>query len=355
LDWFKDKGDPYTSYAVTFDLNGGGAVESAASDTKTGKVAKPADPTREGYTFDGWFTAASGGEAFDFDAVITAATTVYARWTVIAVVPEPLADGAYSIPVAAFHETNNSLSMMSPLLYADAYVEISDGDIEVTLYFIGGSIMGMGVSAADYYGISVYDNVPALSEVYNQGIDVRTVKISVESLDEFIPLKIGTNNAMGGASNKIRLKFTPDEAVADGAGLAYLIPSAAYHATNETLSMMAPMLYGEAYIELVGEKYAITFYIITAYVTPPMPGAQPVLAEASTITVNGYKDVGDEEFKPADFAEYDASIDVVVAKITISDLSADIHVSTSRGNFRLRLNVAEAEKTDAAPVFTSLQ
>lgn len=42
---------------------------------------KPNDPTRPGYTFAGWYTAASGGTAFDFNQVLTKDTTLYAHWS----------------------------------------------------------------------------------------------------------------------------------------------------------------------------------------------------------------------------------------------------------------------------------
>lgn len=68
-------------YTVSFDAAGGTAVPSqvvAYGDT----AIAPTDPTRYGYVFDGWYTAASGGTAWDFATdTITGATTIYAQWT----------------------------------------------------------------------------------------------------------------------------------------------------------------------------------------------------------------------------------------------------------------------------------
>ena len=80
--WTQEAPTPQT-YTVTFDGQGG-AVNPASVTVTNGRAygALPT-PARNGYTFDGWFTAASGGTQ------VTAATTVsltgnqtlYAHWT----------------------------------------------------------------------------------------------------------------------------------------------------------------------------------------------------------------------------------------------------------------------------------
>jgi len=68
-------------YTVTFDSRGGSAVSSAdglAGDT----VAKPADPSRDGYTFGGWYpTAACDTTQVAFPYTIAGDVTLYAAWT----------------------------------------------------------------------------------------------------------------------------------------------------------------------------------------------------------------------------------------------------------------------------------
>ena len=81
-----DTNDP-VQYTVTFSAGNVGDDEvtgmPAAVTVESGqKVARPAaEPSREGYEFDDWYTAAAGGEAFDFDSAITQNTTIYAQWT----------------------------------------------------------------------------------------------------------------------------------------------------------------------------------------------------------------------------------------------------------------------------------
>ena len=52
-----------------------------------GTLARPADPSRAGFTFTGWFSDAALTTPADFTAPVTAATTFYAAWTAVVVPP----------------------------------------------------------------------------------------------------------------------------------------------------------------------------------------------------------------------------------------------------------------------------
>ena len=66
---------------ITFNANGGTVTPNKAAAGEDGKVSALPVPTRSGYTFDGWYTASSGGEKITTDYVFTSDTTVYAHWT----------------------------------------------------------------------------------------------------------------------------------------------------------------------------------------------------------------------------------------------------------------------------------
>lgn len=76
---------------VTFDSNEGTAVDSQLVPVGD-KVAKPADPTKEGYTFSGWFTDEGCTNAYDFDADVDGTQpefTLYAGWKAAPATVEP--------------------------------------------------------------------------------------------------------------------------------------------------------------------------------------------------------------------------------------------------------------------------
>lgn len=76
---------------VNFDSNQGTAVDSQLVAVG-GKVAKPADPTKKGYTFSGWFTDKDCTNAYDFDADVDGTQpefTLYAGWKAVPATVEP--------------------------------------------------------------------------------------------------------------------------------------------------------------------------------------------------------------------------------------------------------------------------
>ena len=67
---------------VTFNSQGGSAVSprTVTTGTAIGAANFPANPTRANHTFLGWYTAVTGGTAFNANTVVNANITVHARW-----------------------------------------------------------------------------------------------------------------------------------------------------------------------------------------------------------------------------------------------------------------------------------
>lgn len=69
-------------YTVTFVYNYDNLGTYTTQKVSSGEKAKiPDTPTRSGYTFNGWYTQATGGSKFDFDTEITKDITLYAQWS----------------------------------------------------------------------------------------------------------------------------------------------------------------------------------------------------------------------------------------------------------------------------------
>ncbi len=91
LDWGISLSTPFLknisntnirTVAVAFNSNGGSAVTGKFANYNT-TITAPTNPTRLGYTFGGWYTAATGGKVITFPQKVTASMTVYAHWNVV--------------------------------------------------------------------------------------------------------------------------------------------------------------------------------------------------------------------------------------------------------------------------------
>lgn len=71
------------SFVMYFNANGGSVSTTSKAALCGIELGTLPTPTRTGYTFNGWFTAASGGEQITANSIIEIAEdiTLYARWT----------------------------------------------------------------------------------------------------------------------------------------------------------------------------------------------------------------------------------------------------------------------------------
>ncbi len=72
------------TFTVTFDKNGGSDLSSANKTVTYGETyGDLATVSREGYTFDGWYTASTGGSKIEAGTTVTITEdqTLYAQWT----------------------------------------------------------------------------------------------------------------------------------------------------------------------------------------------------------------------------------------------------------------------------------
>lgn len=100
-------------YTVTFDVDGGNAI-APVTVVNGQTVTKPADPTKEGYYFVGWYADKAYTKPFAFDAdIITANTTIYARF-----VEQSAAGNEYTATLYVDGEVLESKTTVGGVLYA---------------------------------------------------------------------------------------------------------------------------------------------------------------------------------------------------------------------------------------------
>ncbi len=69
------------TFTITLDPAGGAVSPEALNTDETGKLGTLPTPTRDGYTFNGWYTQSTGGDRVTGETVFDANATIYAQWT----------------------------------------------------------------------------------------------------------------------------------------------------------------------------------------------------------------------------------------------------------------------------------
>jgi uncharacterized repeat protein (TIGR02543 family) len=84
---------------VFFNTCGGTPVPATQLVTPGGKVTRPADPSRSGYTFGGWYADSTLTTAWDFNRLVSSIVlTLYAKWNVIIYPVTYMLDGGAQNP-----------------------------------------------------------------------------------------------------------------------------------------------------------------------------------------------------------------------------------------------------------------
>ena len=76
---------PKQTYTVTFETNGGGTVAQQTVNAGD-KASEPStEPTKNGYTFGGWYSDPTFANKYDFSAPVNGNITLYAKWDAITI------------------------------------------------------------------------------------------------------------------------------------------------------------------------------------------------------------------------------------------------------------------------------
>ena len=153
------------TYTVTFDPGEGSTSTTTKTVTYGGTYGELPVPTRGGYNFDGWFTAADGGTQItaDTNVDITADITIYAHWTRLV---------SFSVPVPAV------LPLEDGEVYGAtaAIVNNSTGEVQIS---------SVSLSAENGWSIA-----PFSMNTAHEKVDAKRIGFSLQD----IATKIGGDN-----------------------------------------------------------------------------------------------------------------------------------------------------------------
>lgn len=128
----------------------------------------------------------------------------------------------------------------------------------------------------------------------------------------------------------------------------YLVPVQAWKADKDEPSMMAPLLYGQAYVEKEGELYTATCYFVNAKI-------MGVQVNASTLGAVSYDYEG--TMIPAIEDEYNPTTQVKAVKVSTRDISKPIyiHIEDTMGDIRFAFDMEKAAESDVPPYFPDVE
>ncbi len=154
-------------YGVTFDSMGGSKIDyQLITHGKT--ASKPADPTKEGYIFKGWYLDKEFTKVYDFTAPVTRIMTLYALWEEEVIPNTPPTITAKDITLTVGDSFN-------PLNFASAS-DKEDGEIELTNDNIIQNDVNTAKAGTYYVTYKVTDKAGASVE--------KTIKVTVTSKPE---------------------------------------------------------------------------------------------------------------------------------------------------------------------------
>jgi uncharacterized repeat protein (TIGR02543 family) len=183
--WLADAPDGQF-FTVSFEAQGGSATASQNNIPEGGKVARPANPTRSGYRFDGWYREAECLTLWNFDSDhVSANLSLYAGW----------------LPVLSADATLQTLTVGEARLQPEFNPSVTDYRVDVdysissiTINGVPGS-MDASVEGGGNIALAVGDNILQLKVRAQDGTEkIYTVTVVRAISNECQLLELSVNN-----------------------------------------------------------------------------------------------------------------------------------------------------------------
>ena len=169
------------SYTVSFESNSGSSID-ALEVTEDGLVVRPQDPTKEGYTFAGWYTDANFATPWDFETfTVTSDITLYAKWTVNSYDVTFNTNGGSSAPV---QKVNHGETVTLPTTTKEGYTFAGWFiDSELTTQYTNQKITGATTLYAKW--VEVVATVYTVTFNSTGGTEVATQQVTEDEWGSF--------------------------------------------------------------------------------------------------------------------------------------------------------------------------
>ena len=211
------------TYKVNFNANGG-SVSSTSKNVESGaKYGTLPTPTRSGWTFKGWFTAASGGSQITADSTvsITSEQTLYARWQVNSYTVSWSTGTGYSITVKRTSSPNAGASIAN----------ISSG---TTVYY--GDVLSITYAASTGYSIT---GKGSTSVTVSSNITSSNIWATASANSYTYTIKYKSSNGTDLGSSSATYKFGTTNTISAPAKTGYNTPSSQsvkWDSTSKTIT-----------------------------------------------------------------------------------------------------------------------
>ncbi|WP_165972067.1 S-layer homology domain-containing protein [Paenibacillus piri] len=231
----------HANYTVTFNSNGGSPV-SSQTVSKGSTAAKPADPTKSGFSFAGWFIDSGLTAAFDFTTVIAGDTALYAKWTASSYAADLsallLSDGMLS-PAFASGTTSYSASVANGVpsltvtasVYNATYASVTASVYNVSGVLAGGPFTLTSGAASPSLPLSVGSNTIKVAVTAQDGAS----KVYTVTVTRAAASSRGGSGSSGGGTGNVSNGTTPFRIIVDGKEVEQIATAAVSEEGDRTI------------------------------------------------------------------------------------------------------------------------
>ena len=322
-------------YKVTFDTKGGTAVESLMVD-KDGTFTEPKAPTKEGYTFAGWYY---NDELYDFDTKVTGNIKLEARWNKAddtSVTGVTLNETALSLKPGS---TATLVATVSPESAKDKSLTWSSSDESIVTVDENGKIK------------AIKEGKATITVTTKDGNHKATVTITVSKEDIKVTGVSFGNNALNLATgSSMTLKPTISPSDATNKGLTWKSSDSSVVSVNDK-GVITGKKEGKATITVTTKDGGYTATITVTVKDEPVTGVK--IQGNSSMVINGKQTLkavitpSNASNKGVTWESSDKSIATVDSKgnvVAKAKGTVTITVTTKDGNHKATLNINVKEQ-----------